>query len=58
MYSCYLLISVLLRDLQLVTNSFIYLPSDKETHLLVKLGLKGILSKNVEAEPLVAEENC
>lgn len=49
---------IFLRDLQLITNSFIYLPNDKETHLLLKFRLKGILSKDVEAEPPVAEQNC
>lgn len=49
---------ILLRDAQLVTNSFIYLPNDKETHLLLEFRLKGILSKDVEAEPAVAEEHC
>lgn len=49
---------IFLRDLQLITNTFIYLPNDKETHLLLKFRLKGILGKDVEAEPPVAEENC
>lgn len=49
---------IFLRDLRLVTYSFIYLPNDKETHLLLKLRLKGILSKNVKTEPPVAEEKC
>lgn len=49
---------IFLRDLQLKTNSFIYLPNNKETHLLLKFRLKGILGKDVETEPPVAEENC
>lgn len=49
---------IFLRDLQLMTNSFIYLPNDREIHLLLKFRLKGILGKDVEAEPPVAEENC
>lgn len=41
-----------------MTNPFIYLPNDREIHLLLKFRLKGILGEDVEAEPLVAEENC